>query len=133
VLRRTPLKRTAWIRKARTPLRQRSPKVRRTKTLWRCKPHLKWVAGHSCIACGQGQCDGKMVAHHQRKSHGGGTGIKVGDDWTCPLCSRHHDEYHLRGCIGGWSVEETNERLTASAIDMAAQSPFRRKEEFAPL
>jgi len=60
----------------------------------RSKKHMAAVREGGCSICGNPAAD----AHHIRiAGHGRGLGIKNGDDWTIPLCRRHHDELHAFG------------------------------------
>lgn len=54
----------------------------------RDRKYLNSYRDASCYACGA--CDGTVVGAHIRHGHGGGMGLKPGDDVTMPLCSKCH-------------------------------------------
>ena len=52
------------------------------------------VKSHGCCICRNPVAD----AHHLRiVGHKRGISVKNGDDYTIPLCRRHHDELHAMG------------------------------------
>lgn len=52
------------------------------------------VKSHGCCICKNPVAD----AHHLRiVGHKRGMSVKNGDDYTIPLCRRHHDELHAMG------------------------------------
>jgi hypothetical protein len=52
------------------------------------------VKSHGCCICRNPVAD----AHHLRiVGHKRGMSVKNGDDYTIPLCRRHHDELHAMG------------------------------------
>ena len=52
------------------------------------------VKSHGCCICGNPVAD----AHHLRiVGHKRGMSVKNGDDYTIPLCRRHHEELHAMG------------------------------------
>lgn len=60
----------------------------------RSKKHMQAVRDDGCCICESPTAD----AHHIRiEGHGRGLGIKNGDNWTIPLCRKHHDELHSFG------------------------------------
>jgi DNA recombination protein Rad52 len=60
--------------------------------------HLKYVASRPCIICGSRPSH----AHHIRFAQPRAIGRKVGDEWTVPLCSRHHRSLHDFGNEKEW-------------------------------
>ena len=56
----------------------------------RDKKHLKKVKQLLCVLCQQGPCD----AHHLTRARKSGMGLKVGDNYTIPLCRSHHRQLH---------------------------------------
>ncbi len=60
----------------------------------RSDEYLAFVRTHSCCVC---FAPPPSDAHHY--GHGGGMGMKTGDDETVPLCRGHHAEWHAHGCI----------------------------------
>ena len=57
------------------------------------KKYLKWVASNPCIICHQYGCN----AHHIQYAMPRGIGQKVGDQFTLPLCVKHHHQLHNCG------------------------------------
>ena len=55
--------------------------------------YLKWVASNPCIICQQNGCN----AHHIQYAQHRGIGQKVGDQFTLPLCVKHHHQLHNCG------------------------------------
>jgi len=62
-------------------------KVRRVRSL----AHLNRVRGMYCLVCGNPP---RNHAHHITYSEKSGMGLKVGDQWTVPLCPICHHELH---------------------------------------
>lgn len=62
------------------------PKQRRL----RVPAHLAYVRGEPCLICGRQPCD----AHHLRFTQPRAMAKKVSDEFTVPLCRRHHDLLH---------------------------------------
>lgn len=61
---------------------------------YRSKEHMAVVKSHGCCICRNPVAD----AHHLRiVGHKRGMSVKNGDDYTIPLCRRHHDELHAFG------------------------------------
>ena len=56
----------------------------------RSKAHLAFVAAQPCLVCQSGACD----AHHLKMAQPPSLGRKVSDEFTVPLCRRHHRELH---------------------------------------
>lgn len=60
----------------------------------RSKKHMAMVRSHGCCICKNPVCD----AHHLRsEGHLASAALKNGDDFTIPLCRKHHDELHAFG------------------------------------
>lgn len=64
----------------------------------RDKAHLKFVASQPCVVCQQMPCD----AHHLKFSQPRSLGSKVSDEFTVPLCRRHHQQLHQCGNELAW-------------------------------
>jgi hypothetical protein len=64
----------------------------------RSKVHLSLVASQSCLVCRQGPCD----AHHLKMAQPRSLGRKVSDEFTVPLCRRHHCDLHRHGNERAW-------------------------------
>jgi hypothetical protein len=64
----------------------------------RNKAHLTFVASQSCLVCKAGSCD----AHHLKMAQPRSLGRKVSDEFTVPLCRRHHRELHRHGNERAW-------------------------------
>ena len=54
----------------------------------RDRKYLDSYRDAACYACGAH--DGTVVGAHIRHGHGGGMGLKPGDDMTLPLCAKCH-------------------------------------------
>lgn len=60
----------------------------------RSKKHLAKVRSYGCCICKNPVAD----AHHLRsEGHLASAALKNGDDFTIPLCRKHHDELHAYG------------------------------------
>ena len=57
------------------------------------KKYLRWVASNPCIICQQYGCN----AHHITYATKRGISQKVGDQYTIPLCVKHHHQLHNCG------------------------------------
>jgi DNA recombination protein Rad52 len=64
----------------------------------RDKDHLRRVASRPCLVCGRNRCQ----AHHLTYLQPRAMGRKVSDEFTVPLCSRHHQELHAHGNERDW-------------------------------
>ena len=64
----------------------------------RSKDHLRYVSSLPCLVCGRSPSQ----AHHVRYAQPRGLGLKVGDQWTVPLCNRHHRSLHDSGVERDW-------------------------------
>ena len=64
----------------------------------RDKDHLRYVAAQPCLLCSATPSD----AHHLRFAQPRAMGRKVGDDFTVPLCRKHHRDLHDSGNESAW-------------------------------
>ena len=76
------------------------------------KVYLKWVASNPCIICQQNGCN----AHHIQYAQHRGIGQKVGDQFTLPLCVKHH--YQLHNC--GMSERNFWEKIDIDPIPICS-------------
>ncbi len=82
-----------------------------TQRRLRDKPHLVFVATQSCLICGRTPCQ----AHHIRFAQPRAMGIKVGDEWTVPLCLTHHRALHDAGNEADWWAKHRLDPLKSAA------------------
>ena len=80
--RRTPLKRTQWIR--RSSRSTHAPKARRRRNPARSRAYLDWIRSQPCTVDG---CLGRSQAAHTGEH---GLGMKAPDWDAIPLCAEHH-------------------------------------------
>jgi hypothetical protein len=71
-----------------------TPKTRRRRD----KRHRQFVAAQACVICGRQPSD----AHHLRFAQPRGLGLKVGDEFTVPLCRSHHRDLHRTNTEMRW-------------------------------
>jgi ERF superfamily len=64
----------------------------------RSKAHLAFVASQPCLVCKMAPCD----AHHLKVAQPRSLGRKVSDEFTVPLCRKHHQELHRHGNEANW-------------------------------
>jgi hypothetical protein len=64
----------------------------------RNKAHLAFVAAQPCLVCQASPCD----AHHLKVAQPRSLGRKVSDEFTVPLCRKHHRELHRHGNEATW-------------------------------
>lgn len=64
----------------------------------RSKAHLLFVGAQPCLICAQTPCD----AHHLKFAQTKAMGRKVSDEFTVPLCRKHHHELHQHGNEMAW-------------------------------
>jgi hypothetical protein len=64
----------------------------------RSKAHLSLVASQPCLVCKTSPCD----PHHLKIARPRSLGRKVSDEFTVPLCRRHHRELHRHGNERAW-------------------------------
>jgi hypothetical protein len=93
----------------------------------RSKAHLVFVASQPCLVCKSTPCD----AHHLKIARPRSLGRKVSDEFTVPLCRKHHHELHRHGNEANWWAD-----LQIAPITIAQQlweaGPVRAQER-APL
>jgi hypothetical protein len=65
----------------------------------RSRRHLAFVRTLCCIVCGR---DPPSDPHHLKFTQPRARGLKSGDQWTIPLCRRHHDQVEQAGNELGW-------------------------------
>ncbi|HLG83177.1 MAG TPA: ERF family protein [Bradyrhizobium sp.] len=78
----------------------------------RSKAHLAFVASQPCLICGAVPCD----AHHLKVARPKSLGRKVSDEFTVPLCRRHHQELHHHGNEANWWAD-----MQVSPLSLAAE------------
>jgi hypothetical protein len=76
----------------------------------RSKEHLRFVAQQPCLICGRKPSH----AHHIRYAQPKGLGLKVGDEFTVPLCAIHHSENHATGEERRWWQERRIDPLAVA-------------------
>jgi hypothetical protein len=64
----------------------------------RSKAHLAFVASQPCLICKASPCD----PHHLKIAQPRSLGRKVSDEFTVPLCRKHHHELHRHGNEANW-------------------------------
>jgi hypothetical protein len=64
----------------------------------RDKEHLRYVASQPCLLCSATPSD----PHHIRFAQPRAMARKVGDDFTVPLCRKHHRDLHDGGNESAW-------------------------------
>jgi len=64
----------------------------------RDKEHLRYVGAQPCLLCSATPSD----AHHIRFAQPRAMSRKVGDDFTVPLCRKHHRDLHDSGNEAAW-------------------------------
>src|SRR6185295_10084573 len=64
----------------------------------RDKDHLLHVASQTCLLCSGRPAD----AHHLRFAQPRALGRKVSDEFTVPLCRKHHRDLHHGGNEAAW-------------------------------
>jgi hypothetical protein len=70
------------------------PEIQRVRD----KEHLRYVAAQPCLLCSATPSD----AHHVRFAQPWAMSRKVGDDFTVPLCRKHHRDLHDSGNESAW-------------------------------
>lgn len=78
----------------------------------RDKSHLKFVASHPCLVCGRSPAD----AHHLRFTQPRAIGRKVSDEFTVPLCRKHHRDNHSFGDEVAWWERRAIDPLATSRM-----------------
>ena len=64
----------------------------------RDKEHLRHVAAQPCLLCSARPAE----AHHIRFAQPRALGRKVSDEFTVPLCHKHHRDVHHSGNEAAW-------------------------------
>ena len=60
--------------------------------------YLDFVRGLGCLVC-----QSPLVqAHHLQRVELSAMSKKPGDEWTVPMCSKHHTDLHLTGDEQSW-------------------------------
>jgi hypothetical protein len=77
----------------------------------RSKAHLIFVASHPCLVCKGGACD----AHHVKTAQPRSLGRKVSDEFTVPLCRKHHQQLHRHGNERAWWQNQGIDPLPVAA------------------
>lgn len=83
--------------------------------------HLKFVAKHGCLICGRNRAQ----AHHLKFIQPTAMGRKVSDEFTVPLCAKHHRELHEFGDERIWWRQYGVDPLLAAA-NLWANSQLKR-------
>lgn len=65
----------------------------------RSTEHLDFVRSKPCCACPKA---GPSEAHHLTHAQPKAKALKAGDQFTVPLCTKHHRELHARGDEAAW-------------------------------
>lgn len=78
----------------------------------RSKAHLSFVRGQPCLICKQAPSD----PHHLKFAQPRALGRKVSDEFTVPLCRRHHQDLHRHGNEKAWW-----KNLQIAPLDIAKQ------------
>ena len=88
--------------------------------------HLQWIRTQRCVVF-TGLCEGPVQAAHVRVGTDAGLSAKPSDNWTIPLCHRHHQMQHS---IGERSFSTMFElELKRLALNYAKRSPCQRIKE----
>ncbi len=77
----------------------------------RSKAHLSFVAMQPCLICKAHPCD----AHHLKIARPRSLGRKVSDEFTVPLCRKHHQELHRNGNERSWWQNQGIDPLVTAA------------------
>jgi hypothetical protein len=79
----------------------------------RDREHVRFVAKQPCLICGRIPSDTYHLRFVQRQA----LGRKVSDEFTVPLCRRHHRELHRRGDeVAWWQTAGIDPRASARAL-----------------
>jgi len=90
----------------------KSPPVRSPK-------HLEYIRTLPC-AIGN-DCFGQVVPAHTRRRTNGGMSMKPGDNWTIPLCDKHHSLQHRIG-------EQSFEKMFGISMKEIAEKHWNERE-----
>lgn len=63
----------------------------------RSRAYMAFVRTHPCLSCGA-----QAEAHHIQFAQARAKSMKVGDNWTVPLCHPCHMELHAMGDERTW-------------------------------
>ncbi len=92
--------------------RPRKQNSHRADAWKRCEPFRQWLRSRKCLLVNKGGCDGWIVAAHVDYAGDKGTGTKVNDRCSIPLCggpNGHHAAQHR----WGWETFEANFKINA--------------------
>jgi hypothetical protein len=64
----------------------------------RDKERLRYLSSPQCVVCGRLPSQ----VHHFKHAQPRAVGLKVGDQWTVPLCNLHRGARHDAGAEGDW-------------------------------
>jgi hypothetical protein len=78
----------------------------------RSKAHLAFVASQPCVVCKRSPCD----PHHLKMAQPRSLGRKVSDEFTVPLCRRHHRELHRHGNERAWWQNQGIDPFPVAAV-----------------
>ena len=92
-----------------TPSTQVTPLAKPVRR--RSKAHLAFVASQPCLVCQSVACD----AHHLKMAQPRSLGRKVSDEFTVPLCRKHHQELHRHGNERAWWQDQGIDPLPVAA------------------
>jgi len=76
------------------------------------RSHMARVANHPCLICKTPF----VQVHHLRELRPRTMGVRVGDEYTVPLCVLHHDELHACGGVGFWQRYNIDPEAWAKAF-----------------
>jgi len=79
---------------------------------FRSKKYLQWVAEKPCLLCMYEPCQ----AHHITIAELRGWGQKVSDNYTIPLCYKHHHLLHMTGERKFWQKLGINPKFYAELL-----------------
>ena len=88
--------------------------------------HLAWIRTQRCACEGPG-CNGPILAAHVRIGTDAGLSAKPSDNWSIPLCHRHHTLQHADGerSFEAWFCIN----MKQAALNYAKRSPCQRIKE----
>ena len=70
------------------------------------------MASQPCMICGRSPSH----AHHIRYAQSRGLGLKVSDEFTVPLCAKHHHHIHTTGKEQEWWQERNIDPLKIASV-----------------
>jgi hypothetical protein len=77
----------------------------------RDKEHLRYLSSLPCVVCGRLPSQ----AHHLKHAQPRAMGLKVGDQWTVPLCNLHHRALHDAGAEVDWWLGQKVDPIAAAS------------------